>query len=251
MGSEPVHALHLADGADAPAALVREGGAGGAYAGFGSYGSMDADQTGLYVWGASLVLGRWLASSATARAELAGAEVVELGAGCGVPGLAAALHGRARRVRLTDLHAPTLANLRAIAGLNAEAAGACALEVERLDWAAPLALPPVAVVLGADLVYDDGMAALLAPLVAALVAPGGAFYYAYPFAYPSPLRDGVEDFCERLVAAGFALETDTTAPESLLTHPCRGAAGRAAGAHLHQLLAEQFRLQCYRKRPDA
>ncbi len=72
------------------------------------------DTTGLGIWCAALVLARWLASDAAVQALLEGSVVCELGAGCGVPGLAAALHGRPREVFLTDLNPETVANLRSV-----------------------------------------------------------------------------------------------------------------------------------------
>ncbi len=50
------------------------------------------DTTGLGIWCASLVMARWLASPEMTK-RMEGKNVVELGAGCGVPGLAAAVYG--------------------------------------------------------------------------------------------------------------------------------------------------------------
>jgi tRNA1(Val) A37 N6-methylase TrmN6 len=47
------------------------------------------DTTGYGIWCASLVMGRWIASNEM-RERFAGKSILELGAGCGVPGLAAA-----------------------------------------------------------------------------------------------------------------------------------------------------------------
>jgi predicted nicotinamide N-methyase len=71
----------------------------------------EEDSTGLGLWSASLVLARWLADNKH-RLGLRGAHVVELGAGCGLPGLAAAVHAQPRRVTLTDLNPAALKNLR-------------------------------------------------------------------------------------------------------------------------------------------
>jgi hypothetical protein len=70
------------------------------------------DTTGLAIWSASLVLARWLAADAAVQSLVEGAVVCELGAGCGVPGLAAAVHARPREVVITDLNPETVANLR-------------------------------------------------------------------------------------------------------------------------------------------
>ena len=90
---------------------------------FGADGDARADTTGIAVWASALFLARWVATDPALRAALAGARVCELGAGCGVPGFAAARYTRAARVLLTDLEARTLANLRHNASLNAATDG--------------------------------------------------------------------------------------------------------------------------------
>jgi predicted nicotinamide N-methyase len=68
----------------------------------------NSDWTGLYVWTASIVMARWVIAL---RTELQGRTVLELGAGCGLPGLAALLFSRAKHVTLSDLHTRTVENL--------------------------------------------------------------------------------------------------------------------------------------------
>jgi predicted nicotinamide N-methyase len=116
-----------------------------------------ADQTGCYLWSASLALACWLAADAAARELVCGRAVLELGAGCGLPGLTAACCGRARRVVLTDLAVTTLENLRVNAAANQPTCEAwCAIEVHALDWADehptnhPAFSEPVEVIIGSD-----------------------------------------------------------------------------------------------------
>jgi hypothetical protein len=68
---------------------------------------------GMVLWPAALVLARWLCRNA---ALLRGKSVLELGAGMGLAGLAAA--HLARRVCLTDFNPLVLENLRANVELN-------------------------------------------------------------------------------------------------------------------------------------
>ena len=56
---------------------------------FGSESNPDADTTGLGIWPASVLLARWVVQE---RSLLQGKTVAELGAGCGLPALAAALY---------------------------------------------------------------------------------------------------------------------------------------------------------------
>lgn len=67
------------------------------------------DTTGLGIWPASLVLARWLVDR---KDVLDQATLCELGAGCGVPGLAAAVYGKPAEVFLTDINEQTVDNMR-------------------------------------------------------------------------------------------------------------------------------------------
>ena len=110
----------------------------------------------------------WPSGVALARVvetfDLAGKRVVELGAGLGLPSLAAALRGA--DVLATDWADDAVALLRA----NAERNG-IALRVERVRWDEPgelLAQAPYDLVLGADLLYEARNAAQLLELLPAL-----------------------------------------------------------------------------------
>ncbi len=89
--------------------------------------------------------------------------MIELGAGTGLAGLAAAAALRCR-VTLTDLPAALPALRRNVA---ANAALAPLLRVAALDWLAPITEPPPALLIAADCVWLE---ALVAPFVAALDA---------------------------------------------------------------------------------
>ena len=51
----------------------------------------EEDTTGLGIWAASLVCARWMASEKISS-RMEGKSIIELGAGCGIPGLAVAFH---------------------------------------------------------------------------------------------------------------------------------------------------------------
>ena len=91
--------------------------------------------TGLTVWDGAIVLSKYLENEARVAAErgevglLSGRVVLELGAGTGVVGLAAAALG-ARRTYLTD-QAYTLEYLRRTVSRNSHLSG---VEVMELDW---------------------------------------------------------------------------------------------------------------------
>ncbi|MBI5523226.1 MAG: methyltransferase [Desulfarculus sp.] len=128
------------------------------------------------VWPAALVL-----------AELAlalkpgGGPILELGAGLGLPGLAAASQGR--RVILSDLDPDALEFAQAAVEING-LEEFC--QVRSLDWTAP---PPdltgFSTILGAEVLYQPELYPRLVTLLGGLLAPGGTAYLSHqerPFA---------------------------------------------------------------------
>lgn len=78
----------------------------------------DEDITGVSIWSASLILSRWVIDHAD---EFNAKQVCELGAGCGVSGIASYLYTNASKVVLSDLFDHTLRNLEHNVALNKQA----------------------------------------------------------------------------------------------------------------------------------
>ena len=133
--------------------------------------AFDADEFMPYwaeLWPSGVALARVVAEQ-----DLAGARVLELGAGLGLPSLAAAVRGA--QVLATDWAEEAVALLRENAAANG-----IALRAERVRWDDPgplLADAPWDVVLGADLLYEDRNATLLLELLPRL---GGDILLADP-----------------------------------------------------------------------
>jgi predicted nicotinamide N-methyase len=140
--------------------------------------SFDEDEF-LPYWAELWQSGVALADVVSAR-DLRGTTVLELGAGLGLPSLAAALRGA--KVLATDWADDAVALLRANAKRNS-----IRLRVKRVRWDAPDALlreAPWQLVLGADLLYEERNAAQLQELLPKL---GGEILIAdpgRPFARP-------------------------------------------------------------------
>ena len=187
-----------------------------------------ADGLGARLWRAALLL----CESREFAPLIAGREVLELGAGVGLSGIAAARLG-ASRVVLTDCEATVLEILDRNAAANREVCAPCPLEVAYLQWAddaldacAPErrsgweAEPPshaslergrkFDAVIAADFVYDDAHADLIPAVLAARVRPGGGALL--------------------LAACGPAEEARPAAPQRAAQR-CRPAAEGPGGCH--------------------
>ncbi|MFL5913862.1 MAG: class I SAM-dependent methyltransferase [Gaiellaceae bacterium] len=133
--------------------------------------AFDADEFMPYwaeLWPSGVALAR-----VVGERDLTGERVLELGAGLGLPSLAAALRGA--DVLATDWAQEAVALLRKNAARNG-----IALRTERVRWDDPgllLAEAPWDVVLGADLLYEERNAKLLLELLPRL---GGEILLAEP-----------------------------------------------------------------------
>jgi predicted nicotinamide N-methyase len=146
------------------------------------------------LWPSAIVLAERL----DAR-PLAGARVVELGCGVGLPAIVAALGGA--DALATDWYPEALAFTRA----NAAAAGV-RLETMAVDWREPpaalLARAPADLAIGADVLYEERNGAALAALLPRLLRPGGEALIA------DPRRPHAAALLDPLQAAGWAHERD-------------------------------------------
>lgn len=148
----------------------------------------DQDTTGLSIWSAALILARWMHGL-----TWDGASVLELGAGCGVPGLTI---GSARpgpsKVFVTDLNPDTVENLKYNITLN----DLTNTQAFRMDWSDRTTWPTEKLdyVVGSDLIYQKSLVPLLVQVVMGLLKPGGTFYYVAP----NVGRDGLIEFIDRM-----------------------------------------------------
>jgi predicted nicotinamide N-methyase len=175
---------------------------------FGTDVAPEDDTTGLGLWPASVLAAKWALKH---WALLENKVVAELGAGCGLPGLAVAVRSKARRVIITDIHEPTLRNALHNVQLNGNGEPAvetvfnfdksgqtfqvsssirspevavgdassgqdnvCDVSVLKLNWGDETTYPAekIDVLVGSDLVYDSNILRLLVPAVKNLLGKG-------------------------------------------------------------------------------
>lgn len=122
------------------------------------------------IWEAALVLADFMA---TREPEPQG-RVLELGAGLGLPGLAAATAGH--RVVLSDFEEHILDFQRVSA-----AASGIEERVEHLllDWLNPGELPQFSTIIGAEILFREEFFAPLLEIMDRFLAPGGTIYLAH------------------------------------------------------------------------
>ena len=185
-------------------------------------GNAAADTTGTHIWAAGLVFSRWLISLPSEA--LRQKSVLELGAGCGLPGLVAQHYGGASHVVLTDFHQASMDNLSHNAKNNP--CGTAVADTQAVDWTQEATWPKGCfdVVLGCDLVYDKAIVPALVRIISAKLAPNGNFYYV-----SGGRRDGAKAF----VAAMRECMECTLCPldEAYKANPLVGVSDN--GLHLH------------------
>ena len=217
---------------------------------FGTDTAPEDDTTGLAIWPAAILLARWLE---TKRDLLKGKVVAELGAGCGLPALAAALYCEPKAVYVTDIHRPTLDNAVHNVLLNRPVVegmppappveGAMDVDVDGDDftlldttypavgcsgadvrvvvrdvnWANAATYPAeqVDVMVGSDLVYDKDILGVLLPALDAMLAPKGSFLYIAP----NTGRAGMPYFLDALKKSGYTIVEHFACSDNMFRSP--------------------------------
>jgi len=155
----------------------------------------DQDTTGLSIWSASLVMARWM-QAVGKTGYWKSCTVLELGSGCGVPGLMVATSSnssRPRQIYVTDLNPQTVENLQYNVELNEVQDF---VEASRMDWDDKSTWPEERVdfVIGSDLIYIKSLVPLLTSVIFGTIKPGGKFLYVCP----DTGRDGLDAFVEAM-----------------------------------------------------
>jgi predicted nicotinamide N-methyase len=155
----------------------------------------DQDTTGLSIWSASLVMARWM-QAVGMTGYWKDCTVLELGSGCGVPGLMVATSSSSslpRQIYVTDLNPQTVENLQHNVELNGVQGF---VEASRMDWDDKSTWPKERVdfVIGSDLIYIKSLVPLLTSVIFGTVKPGGKFLYVCP----DTGRDGLDAFVEAM-----------------------------------------------------
>lgn len=122
------------------------------------------------LWEAAMVLADLMLTTPPAKE---GHTLLELGAGLGAPGLAAALAGY--RVTLTD-YEPHILDFERV---SAAATGLKGVECRLLDWLKPTTLPRFDTIIGAEILFREEFFTPLLNIFRALLAENGVIYLAH------------------------------------------------------------------------
>jgi len=177
------------------------------------------DTTGLGIWCASIIMSRWIAddnndNGSYLKEKLKDKIMLELGAGCGVPALTAALYCNPKSVHISDLNPETVENIKHNIRLNESKLLPHLtnnIHGVSLDWDDVSTYPKMMAnnnsndndaiqkfdyILGADLIYQDTTIPILKNILYKLLKPNaGIFLYVAPKDY---LRHGLSDFIQQL-----------------------------------------------------
>lgn len=121
------------------------------------------------LWEASMVLAGMMAASKPSP----GQTLLELGAGLGAAGLAAAASGHA--VTLSD-YEPRILDFQRV---NAAANGLRGIQFEIIDWLHPPILSPFDTIIGAEILYREQFFEPLLAVFASLLKPSGVIFLAH------------------------------------------------------------------------
>jgi len=146
---------------------------------------------GVVLWPSAIALAHEIATR-----ELAGARILELGAGTGLPGIVAASLGA--RVVQTDRQSLVLH----VCKLNAQHNGITTIEHRSADWAAWQDRDRYDLILGSDILYAAPLHPQLRHIFDTNLAPGGTVLLADPF------RETSVQLLEAMEADGWRVTMD-------------------------------------------
>ena len=155
---------------------------------------VEHDLYGFLLWEAAVGLARYVADHAK---QIQGKQLLELGAGVGLPGLVAQSLGAV--VRQTDYQADALA----LAQWNARQNGITGIETFLADWRTWRHPPRYDLILGADLLYDATLHFYLETIFRKNLLPGGRLWLS------DPGRPQALAFAVQLEAHGWHIDLQT------------------------------------------
>lgn len=219
------------------------------------------DTTGVHLWSSSIVASYWMVDLIRNENIFAGKRVLELGCGCGLMGLVAAVYSKyffnsqPTKLFLTDVSKLSLEN----AGVNIKLNSTLLsenhnfIQVKYLNWFDQESfrnLDPdyteisgtFNIILGSDLVYNSDMEIQLSQVISKLLTHQGTFYYVHRHD-----RLCASKFKQALENTGLVCQ-EISSPEEYTKNPLYGKSQQIADALFNELSSySEFYLLVARK----
>ncbi|KAK9171798.1 putative methyltransferase family protein [Cryptosporidium meleagridis] len=209
------------------------------------------DTTGVHLWSSSIVASYWIANLVRNENIFAGKRVIELGCGCGLMSLAAAVYSRyffdsqPAKLFLTDVSKLSLENADINIKLNSALLGSNQnfIQVKYLNWfdqesfrnldpENPEIMGSFDIILGSDLVYNSDMEIQLSQVISGLLAIQGTFYYVHRHD-----RLCASKFKQALESSGLACQ-EIQSPEEYTRNPLNGQSQQLADSLFNELSSQ-------------
>ena len=178
--------------------------------------------------------------------------ILELGAGCGIPALTAAVYGAPKSVTITDLNPETIENIQHNIELNKSSVDANAAvtttttTASSIDWGDETTYPSnkLDYVICSDCIYQKDIVPLLKKVVTGLLNPDeGSFLYVAP----EGGRDGLPEFIAAMKTEGFECVEEEIAPDVYRENPLKSGDEEDCFLHFHELASTVYVLYEFRR----
>ncbi|OII75181.1 methyltransfer with N-terminal ankyrin repeats [Cryptosporidium ubiquitum] len=206
------------------------------------------DTTGAHLWSSSIVASYWMVNLIRNENIFAGKRVLELGCGCGLMGLVAAIYSKyffnsqPKKLFLTDVSRLSLENADVNIKLNSALLGEDHnfIQAKYLNWFDhesfrnldsdnPEIRGTFDIILGSDLVYNFHMEIQLSQVISELLTHQGIFYYVHRHD-----RLCASKFKQSLEKTGFICQ-EISSPEEYTRNPLYGESQQVADSLFNEL----------------
>ncbi|KAH8582361.1 methyltransfer with N-terminal ankyrin repeats [Cryptosporidium sp. chipmunk genotype I] len=206
------------------------------------------DTTGVHLWSSSIVASYWIANLVRNENIFAGKRVIELGCGCGLMGLVAAIYSKyffnsqPAKLFLTDVSKLSLENAEINIKLNSALLGEDQnfIQARYLNWFDQESFSNLDpdnsevkgsfdIILGSDLVYNSEMEIQLSQVISGLLTLQGTFYYVHRHD-----RLCASKFKQALEIAGLTSQ-EIHSPEEYTRNPLYGQSQQLADSLFNEL----------------
>jgi tRNA G37 N-methylase Trm5 len=176
--------------------------------------------------------------------------ILELGAGCAVPSLAAMMHSTPASITVSDLNPDTMENIQYNIGLNPSE---CQVTACTIDWNDDTTYPECKMdyVICSDCIYQKDVVPLLKRVIMGTLkepSPGAQYSESdiesnvpsFLYVAPEGGRDGLPEFISTMKSNGFQCVKEEIAPELYQENPLKSQDEEDCFLHFHELASTAY-----------